>query len=343
MEATVAIPQSVDELAAHQGKIFLLDLPLEILQLVAWHLDVATFYASLLTCKRFMDVAQSKPIILRHLKNLPGLRLGLEHQSTLILLKAFRKRAAESLCGAGILADVKSYASTHCGLQSEWAGALDTRLAGHPKPKGAGNAEPKRCKASKPVLSLGLPAQIAMANDLGIIRVFQLDDRRVRLTSELFHQSLDPDDKCGLAVLKMAFSSTHDLAVLYQPLGQTKDSEPSPFVQSTRLVSLMVAIYRSRLSSTGDVCYSVDEHETTDIIALPRATCVGFALAPNGNVCIAWQSELENSRTELWLLARASKEIGTCWFSNPSFRALAKSLISGSPGLSISGSFWDPR
>lgn len=314
MEANLTIPQTMDEPPAHlraQEKLFLLDLPLEILQLVAWHFDVTTFYISLLTCKKFMEIANSKRLILHHLKNHPGLIVGLEHQSTSYLLTMFRKRAADSLCGAGILADVKSYASTHCGLQTEWTGALGTSLAEHPKLKGAGNAELKRCKVSKPVFSLGPPAQIAMANDLGIIRVFQLGDRRVRLASELFHQSLDPNDKCGLAVLQMAFSSTHDLAVLYQPLVQTKDSKPSPFYQSTQLVSLIVVIYRSKLSPTGEVCYSIDEQETTDIIALPHAACVGLALAPNGNVCIAWQSELENAKTELWLLARVSNETGT--------------------------------
>lgn len=112
-------------------KKHLLDLPLELLQLIALHLDVATFFTSLLTCKRFMDAANARPTILRHLQNIPGLRLGLEHLSTLRLFQLFRKRAAEGLCGAGVLANIKSYVST----QSEWSNSQGSRLAKDPKRK----------------------------------------------------------------------------------------------------------------------------------------------------------------------------------------------------------------
>lgn len=78
-----------------------------------------------------MDAAKARPTILHHLQNLPGLRLGLEHLSTVQLLGIFRKRAAQGLCGAGVLADIKSYVSTH----SEWSNSQGSRLAKDPKRK----------------------------------------------------------------------------------------------------------------------------------------------------------------------------------------------------------------
>lgn len=82
-----------------------------------------------------MDAAKARRIILHHLQNLPGLRLGLEHISTSQLWKLFRRRAAESLCGAGVLADIKSYALTQCGVESEWSNPQGSRLAEDQKRK----------------------------------------------------------------------------------------------------------------------------------------------------------------------------------------------------------------
>lgn len=147
-----------------------------------------------------------------------------------------------------------------------------------------------------------------MADDLGIIRVFQLDDQRIRLASELGLPSLGPSDQCGMAVLKMAFSTSKDLAVLYKPSEPTKVSEPSPFHRRAKSVPMMIVVYHHRLSSTGEVCYSIDEHETTEVSSPPGTECVGLAIAPNGNVCVGWQSHLLHERTDFWLVVSNSKE-----------------------------------
>ena len=84
----------------------LLHLPLEVFQLIAYHMDAATFFTSLLTCKYFLTSAsESRRNLLRHLNRLPGLQLGFDQLENVDLLKEFRKRAAESALGAETLAD----------------------------------------------------------------------------------------------------------------------------------------------------------------------------------------------------------------------------------------------
>lgn len=145
-----------------------------------------------------------------------------------------------------------------------------------------------------------------MADDRGIIRVFKLDDQRIRLASELHPQSLNPSDQRGMAVLKMAFSTNHDLAVVYKSLEQTKVLEVSPFYRRAKSVPLMIVVYRCMLSPTGDIYYSVEEHETTEVRCPPGTECVGLAVAPNGNVCVGWQSHLLHERTDFWLIVSSS-------------------------------------
>ena len=60
----------------------LLSLPVEVFQLIQRHMDVATFFVSLLTCKHFLECATSRPLILKHLHSLPGLSLGFSELST---------------------------------------------------------------------------------------------------------------------------------------------------------------------------------------------------------------------------------------------------------------------
>ena len=274
----------------NQRKTHLLDLPLEMLQSIARRLDVATFYVWLLTCKKLMFAAKDRRIILDHLQQLPGLRLRFETMSTVQLWDLFRKRAAESLCGAGALADIKSYVSSHT----------------HPCHPGS-----SRCKVSKPVFSFTSPAQIAMADDRGIVRVFTLDDRGVRLTSELHPPTVDLSNPTDVAVLKMTFSRNNDLVVLYQPLEPTKILEASPFYRRTEPVILVVAVFRHQLSLTGDISYSTDEHEPAEIPVHDETECISLALAPNGNVCIGWRGLDLGERTHFWLILKKSREPAT--------------------------------
>lgn len=270
----------------NQDKMNLLDFPLEILQLIAWHLDVAAFYVWLPTCKKLMFAAKDRRLILHHLQHLPGLRAGFETMSALQLWDLFRKRAAENLCGAGVLADIKSYASSHT----------------HPCHPGS-----SRYKVSKPVFSFASPAQIAMADDRGTVRVFTLDDRGPRLTSELRIPSVNPSDLPDGAILKMAFSSSNDLAVLYQPLQPAKILEPSPFYQRAKPLPLVVAVYRHQLSLTGDIFYSYEAYEADEIPGHDETECISLAVAPNGNVCVGWLGLNLGERTHFWLILNKSK------------------------------------
>ena len=89
----------------------LLNLPIEVFQAIIWHMDVGTFFASLLTCKHFYAAAQSRRHLFHHINSMPGLRLGLEDLTNSDLLLRFRQRASESGCAAGVLSDITKFSS----------------------------------------------------------------------------------------------------------------------------------------------------------------------------------------------------------------------------------------
>ena len=276
-----------------QRKTHLFDLPFEILRMIALQLDVATFYIWPLTCKKLLTVAKDRQTIFHHLQHLPGLREGFETMSTPLLWGQFRKRAAESLCGAGVLADIKSYTASYTYRC---------------------NSGSSRYKVSKPVFSFALPAMIAMADDLGIIRVFILDDRGIRLIAELHPPSVKLRDSFAAVVLKMAFSNNNDLAVLYKHLEQTK--EVSPFYHRTKPGPLMVVIYWRRLSPHGDISYLVPEYEPAEIPGFEETECISLAVAPNGNLCLGWLDLNLDGRTHFWFVLHRSRKPSRGTFPN---------------------------
>ena len=84
----------------------LLNLPHEVFHLITYHMDAATFFTSLLTCKYFLaSASESRRNLLRHLNRLPGLKLGFDQLTNVRLLEEFKKRAAESALGAEVLAE----------------------------------------------------------------------------------------------------------------------------------------------------------------------------------------------------------------------------------------------
>ncbi len=289
----------------------ILDLPIEILQLIAWHMDVATFYTSLLTCKKFMDAATARATILHHLENLPGLRIGLEDRPTVELLLMFRQRAAQTLIGAGVLADVKSYTSTRRGWEPERSTAQGTqpRRDIHKRIKYVdATAGRPRYKISKPVFSSASPAHIAMADDRAIVRVFRLDDRHVRLVSELHPPSLNPGEECDVAVVKMAFSSNHDLAVVYRAMNQTEDPQVSPFYRIHEHIPLTIINFQHSLSPTGEFYYSVNDDNTMEIPSPLGSDCVACAVSPTGTVCLWVQRNNSIAISEVWLITQTVKD-----------------------------------
>lgn len=271
----------------HEDPIGLLDLPLEIFQLITWHMDTSTFYTSLLTCKRFLHAAECRQNILRHLLRLPGLRLGLPDVSNPQLLSIFRKRAAMSLCGAGILADVKRYAPI-----------------------------PSSVSLVKAVFSAGSPAHLAIAQNFHIVHIYDLSHTSVRLKIELqsiFPQSSAVNDEYD--VVKMAFSSTRDLAILYKPKMPMGMLASSSFVKNIKRVTnvLKLVTFHPIPHAKGHF-YSNDQQESRDIECDIDYLPVGLAIAVNGNACISFKPPGIQGRdggTELWLVLR-SKHLNAC-------------------------------
>lgn len=288
-------------------KHHLLNLPFEILQTILWHMDAATFYTSFLTCKKFMEVAQSRRIILRHLCNLPGLRLGLADLSALELLLLFRKRAAQGLSGARVLATIKTYIPTHYNPKP----SMSIGEASSPSYY-SDSVQSKGQRASRYILSKSAFAQgrikvVAMVCDFGLIHVFELTAQGVLLRAELDHRSSGPAVVFRYLVSNMAFSNFLDLAVLHKPQFANKVLEYSPFHQYTEPLTFRLVTYEcldSLLSN--DLLYPAELQSVREIVPPHNAEPVGLAVAQNGNACIAWKSCRNKSRTQLMLISRGA-------------------------------------
>lgn len=168
-----------------------LRLPNELLQTITKHMDVGTFFASLLTSKRFLEIALSRSLLFHHLNRLPGIIIGLADLRTPDLLCFFRKRAAQSGCAAGALANVTKYAH-----QPGMSGAVfipsDLSQPGN------------------------LPQLVTIQWD-GVLQIYDLAEHCVRRRFELH---IRPEGGCAstrFEILKVSFSaSSRDLAVLYR-------------------------------------------------------------------------------------------------------------------------------
>ena len=259
--------------------MMLLDLPAEILQTIAWHMDPGTFFVSLLTCRAIYDAAKCRRNVLRHLHRIPGLRLGLEDLTTADLLLRFRKRAAAGLYGGGILADITRYAPV-----DNWN------------------------SISNAVFSSGAPAQLATVHESAIVNIYELTADHVRLKAELRIQSREDPGDLEIEVLKIAFSSTRDLAVLYGHKRSPK--KVSPFVDDEKTEikrTLKLVTFHYCFSGMRGHFYSTDEQETTDITQDVGFEPAGLALASNGNFCISWTCCDIEKHPEVWLCGRDKK------------------------------------
>lgn len=263
-------------------KINLLDLPNEILQLIAWHMDAPTFYISLLTCKKIKDMADCRRNILRHIESLPGTRLGLDPLSTTELLLFFRKKAAESLCGAGVLANVHKYGTTANLTKSSKA-------------------------VFSPGTSLGKPHLLATLQDFATVNVYELTARKVRLKSELRPRFETDGLSDDIEVIRIAFSINQDLAILYRVQTPAKKQKPSPFVdelaERDSQILRLVTFHRLHARMKGHF-YSSHVYETRDIVCDISVEPVGLAIASNLNACIAYSSQEVKLGTEIMLVGR---------------------------------------
>lgn len=176
-DATVAIERS-----------FLLSLPAEVLQNVLFHMDHATYFTCLLSCKTVFQAAQSRRTILHQLDRMLGLRIGYGNLDSLNLFGLFRRRAAKSIVAAGVLADITRYAPSD-----------------------------DLTNISRTVISPGRPTLIATAHDHGEVNIYELSRKTVRFKAELRTETyFDEHLQLGyhMEIFKMAFSPDKDLAVL---------------------------------------------------------------------------------------------------------------------------------
>jgi len=269
----------------------LLGLPLEVFHLITWYMDAGTFFASLLTCKQFLKAAEYRPNLLRHLYNIPGLRRGLEDLPTSDLLLKFRKRAAESGCAAGVLADFTTFLQTSRTSLSNvaFSPANPSQSGGH--------------------------AQLAIAHDGGIIQIYELGKNHVWLKAELHIRSEDGNPHI-LEVLRLAFCpGSRDLAVLYRRVPCQKKKFVKKGVFDHELPGIfdykLVVFHRVHTSTKG-CFYESRLQETRDILNVDTEVPMGLALAFNGHACIAWKKPGEKIRTNIMLIARDDKSMQAC-------------------------------
>ncbi|KAL6718316.1 hypothetical protein ACLMJK_004405 [Lecanora helva] len=263
----------------------LLSLPPEVLQTITRHMDASTFFVSLLTCKHLFKAADCRPNVIKHLYNLPGLRLGLDEISTTDLLLHFRKRAAESGCAAGALADIALYGQTS-----------RTSLR---------NAAFSPANPANP----GTQAQLATVHDGGIIHVYDLGKHQVRLKAELHIRPEDGDDR-RMQVARMAFApGSRDLAVLYRHV---------PSIQSSSMEVYKLVTFHHLAARTKGSFYDSHQQETKDLKVLTAEVPVGLALANNGYACIAWKNQILQHTSNITLIGRDEKLMEACNYdSNP--------------------------
>ena len=273
----------------------LLRLPNELLQIISKNMDAGTFLASFLASKRFLEVALSRPLLFHHLNRIPGLTLGLTDLPTPDLLVFFRKRAAQSGCAAGVLANVTKYAHQ----------------------RGMGSAVFIPSDPSQP----GHVAQLVTIQSDGVLQIYDLAEDYVRRRVELH---IRPEGGCPstrFEILKVTFSpASRDLAVLYRQRDHSQNRLPFPkgttFARETEVYKLVT--FRRCFAETLGYFYDSSLQETRDIIESEDQTPVGLALASNGNACISWRSTSRHRKSKVCLIRRNEK-IMVCIDSTPFF------------------------
>ena len=273
-----------------QKPIMLLDLPPEVLQTILWHMDPGTLFISLFTCRRIFDAAKAKNVLLHQIGSIPGLRLGLgENVPTPELLTKFRLRAAESLLGVPVLADVAKYAP------------------------GSNPIHVRQCVFGRG--PPGTPAQLATVyQHHPVINIYELTADHIRLKAELRTELSRTDGgSCNVEVLKVAFSASRDLAVLYRYT--PRSGKASPFVDEAAAKAkhtLKLVTFHHCHAATKGWFYTSNVQDTRDISYRQSSYPVGLALAMNGNACIAWKSPGDDDATKVCLYGRDAKLMDAC-------------------------------
>jgi hypothetical protein len=99
----------------------LLSLPLEVLQLCLTHVTTPSFLQLIVTCHMLWDLAAStRAVILHHLGQMPGIKLGLDDLATTTaeLFLTLRRRACLNLFGVHLRADRIDYTFVHSSFNA---------------------------------------------------------------------------------------------------------------------------------------------------------------------------------------------------------------------------------
>ncbi len=291
------------------GNLQLLGLSLEVFQHILRQMDPATFFASILTCKSFMVAAgSSKDLISHQIRKLPGIVPEAHHLSMDRLFLLFRQRAAQSGCAARVLADVERYVP-----------APGTSLT-----TSAFSTFPDKC-SSPSLTPLSYPAsdntvQLAVAYQGGMISVYDIGRPGAYHKTNLFIHPEDENDG-KIEILCIAFSKgSKDMAVIYEILDHKRNLDVDPF----RLV-MFHRLYEAQRGFTFDS----DRQEARVVDHPTHARPVGFALASNGNACIAWRYPCGSERTTVTTIGRNAEvtKMRTCGQSpTPSFSVLPRKV-----------------
>ena len=265
-----------------------LALPTEILGLIFWHMDESTFFIALRTCRQFRGTGGTRKNLLRQVRRIPGLRLGLEDLADEDLLHECCRRANFSGCMAWVLADIRK-----CDLPS------GTMLS-----KSAFSSKPSITDASG---NSSISLRLALANRSGVITVYSLtvDDVRPAATLDICM----PDERtASMRIHTLAFSSKGDMIVLHDKgeaaiIPDPKDEHPedlsssvTPCPSQVRKIYELTTFYRcsydtGKLSVHDMPIKGLTDRRRSRIIALAGAKPVGIALACCGNASVAWVVE----------------------------------------------------
>ena len=200
-------------------------LPLEILQLILRHCTTPSFLQVVSTCHKLWDLAsKSREVVLHHLFQVPGIKLGLDDFSTSTeeLFLGFRRRAALHLFGVNLHAD-----RTDFRFRNSQINLSASSLA----------------RFSSPNVALVIGDKV---------RLYDVRNGEAVLCRDLPSPFWDRE---GAAVLKVAFSQLGDVAVLHSnpkdhDYGTENDlnlRESNPFIiraQETNREELFLIHYR---------------------------------------------------------------------------------------------------
>lgn len=244
----------------------ILSLPTEVLQNICYQMNAQTFAVALMTCKAFRSAGLSRSVLLRHLGTVLGWRKELKDLTADELFDLFGLRITTGLHSAGVFADITIH-----------------KLIGG-------------SSLAKAVISCNNGDYLATVGRSGVILVYRLFRDGVELESRLWPKdsSFDPDSH---ELIKIAFSTSGDIAALYKP-------------ESTDTVSshLPLFTFQRKLTGLRREETRIWNQERRDLEYEQNSQPTGLAMAPDRTVCVAWTNSDWKGSTKFMLYIRDGHE-----------------------------------